>query len=388
MERIILHVDCNSFFASVEQVLNPALKNVPMSVGGDKETRHGIILASNQLAKKEGVKTAETIFEAKKKCPSLVITPPHYDEYEKFSIKCYEIYNRYTDLVEPFGIDECWLDVTKSKKLFGDGVEIGNKIRNTIKDELGLTVSVGVSFNKIFAKLGSNYKKPDALTEISKENFKEIVFPLNVEALMGVGRKTKAVLNRLGIRTIGGLARYDKDILIDTFGKVGLVLHNYANGLDDSIVDSTLSGNEKSIGNGKTFKRDVQGFDSLYKYVIDLSNSVGYRLRSAGYKTSLLRISIKDKDFNVTSHQEKIDETNIDLTIAKFTMKLVKNVWDERVPIRALTITAAKLSRDNVNQLSFFDDNKEKLVDMGLQKAVDSINKKYGRHTIKQGEQL
>ena len=180
MSRVILHCDCNNFFASVETILNPSYKNVPLAVCGSEAARHGIVLAKNEIAKKCGIVTAETVYSARKKCPNLVIAEPHYDEYTKFSRRVNEIYARYTDIIEPFGIDESWLDVTASQRLFGGGEEIANKIRCDIKREIGITVSVGVSFNKVFAKLGSDYKKPDAVTVIGEKNFKDIIFSLEV----------------------------------------------------------------------------------------------------------------------------------------------------------------------------------------------------------------
>ena len=214
MDRTILHCDCNGFYASCECAKNPQLKNVPMAVGGSVEARHGIILAKNELAKKYNVKTAETIWQAKKKCPDLVIVSPHYELYEEYSKRVNDIYKEYTDLVEPFGIDESWLDVTGSRALFGDGEKIANILRERIKAELGITISVGVSFNKVFAKLGSDYKKPDATTIITRENFKEIIYPLPVTDLLFAGKKTAVQLEKLKIKTIGDLACTDKEKLV------------------------------------------------------------------------------------------------------------------------------------------------------------------------------
>ncbi|MDR1917764.1 MAG: DNA polymerase IV, partial [Christensenellaceae bacterium] len=302
-ERIILHCDCNSFFASVEQVLNPALANLPMAVTGDPTKRHGIILAKNELAKAAGVQTAETIWQAKQKCPELICVPSHHDKYGEYSAKCNEIYDRFTDQVEPFGIDESWLDVTGSVKLFGSGETIANKIRETVKAELGITISVGVSFNKIFAKLGSDYKKPDAVTVITRNNFKDILHPLPVRALTGVGRKTLPELHRLNIKTIGDLANADRTILITTFGKMGGVLHDYANGLDNSPVTATRPP-EKSVGNGATFEKDLSTFNELLPRIIELAESVGFRCRKAGVRAGVLAITIKDPNFNTIVRQK------------------------------------------------------------------------------------
>ena len=249
MGRVILHCDCNSFFASVEEALNPALKSVPMAVCGDASARHGIVLAKNELAKKYKIQTAETVFSAKKKCPNLVTVVPHHTLYHEYSVRVNEIYKRYTDMVEPFGIDESWLDVTASGKFFGSGEEIAEKIRTDVKREIGITVSVGVSFNKVFAKLGSDYKKPDAITVINEENFKNIVYPLSVGAMLFVGRRTEEALLRMGIKTIGELAEASPAILAARFGKAGEQLSKYARGLDDSPVVA-LPEDVKSVGNG------------------------------------------------------------------------------------------------------------------------------------------
>ena len=220
-DRVILHCDCNAFYASVECLLHPAYRDVPMAVCGDPENRHGIILAKNERAKRFGVQTAETIWQARRKCPDLVLAPPHRDQYAIYSKRVNAIYQRYTDLVEPFGIDESWLDVTGSQRLFGSGPEIADRLRAEVQRETGLTISVGVSFNKIFAKLGSDYKKPDATTVISRENYRDIVYPLSVSALLYVGKSARETLQNMRIRTIGDLAHADRKALVASLGKIG-----------------------------------------------------------------------------------------------------------------------------------------------------------------------
>ena len=206
MDRVILHCDLNCFYASVELLSHPDLRDVPMAVCGDPNSRHGIILAKNEPAKKFGIQTAETIWQAKKKCPDLVLLPPHHDLYREYSRKVNAIYDEYTDLVEPFGIDESWLDVTHTLHLFGgDARALADALRERMKRQLGLTLSVGVSFNKVFAKLGSDYKKPDATTVISRENWKELVWPLQVGDLLYVGGAARKLLKQYGITTIGQL---------------------------------------------------------------------------------------------------------------------------------------------------------------------------------------
>ena len=282
-DRVILHCDCNSFFASVETALNPSFKNVPMAVCGSQSDRHGIVLAKNELAKKYGIKTAETVYSAKKKCPSLVIAEPHYEEYSKYSKRVNAIYARYTDMIEPFGIDESWLDVTASRKLFGTGVEIAERIRKEVREEIGITVSIGVSFNKIFAKLGSDYKKPDAVTLIDRDNFKSIAYPLPVSSLLFVGKKTENALLSMGIRTIGALAESSPSLLNMRFGKIGEMLHAYASGNDESPV-LPVQEDAKSISNGFTFRHDLVGRGECRIGIDYLSEEIGRRLRNNGMK--------------------------------------------------------------------------------------------------------
>ena len=227
-QRVILHSDMNSFYASVEMMLDPSLKGKAVAVCGATEDRHGIVLAKSELAKKAGVKTGMVNWEAKQRCPGLILVPPQYDQYLKYSKLAHQIYYRYTDLVEPFGMDECWLDLTGSGA-YGTGMEIAQKIRTACREELGLTVSIGVSFNKIFAKLGSDLKKPDAVTQITKEDFREKVWPLAAAELIYVGRATEAKLARYGVHTIGELAAIPPEILQKWFGVGDLEKSSFSN---------------------------------------------------------------------------------------------------------------------------------------------------------------
>lgn len=387
-DRIILHCDLNGFFASVESVLNPSLEEVPMAVCGDPEKRHGIILAKNELAKKFKIETAETIWQAKKKCPELVLVPPHHDEYEKYSRLVNQIYARFTDLVEPFGIDESWLDVTGSTHLFGDGETIANIIRKTVKDELGLTVSVGVSFNKVFAKLGSDYKKPDATTVISRETGKRIVFPLPVNSLLYVGKAANKVLAELGITTIGALAKAERELLISKLGLLGGQIHDYANGKDDSPVASIFDDRDiKSIGNGTTFSHDLTSLEDIKAGVIMLADSVGTRLRKQKAKCRTLQVTIRDPAFKNINRQRQLETaTNSTKQIADIALQVIKENWKIGNPIRMITITAAKLvDKDSViEQISLFET--EKLDDKKQEKiecTIDEIRDKYGHDTIR-----
>lgn len=389
MDRVILHCDCNSFFASVETVLNPRFKNVPMAVCGSVEDRHGIVLAKNDLAKKYGVQTAETVYSAKKKCPGLVIAEPHHDLYVKYSETVNAIYREYTELVEPFGIDESWLDVTASGRLFGGGEEIAELIRNRVKRETGLTVSIGVSFNKIFAKLGSDYKKPDAITVISKENFKEIVYPLPASDLLFVGKRTADELRHIGVRTIGDLAAAEPSFLEHKFGKMGRVLSKYARGEDDSPVTPDVNDDVKSIGNGYTFKHDLVSREQCRMGIDYLCEEVGSRLRKKGLKCSSVSLTIKDEHLiSIQRQAPQSPPSDIGREIANTAYSILIANWQEQRPIRMLTVTANSLTdKDAVGeQFDFFEnDNNSRNKVRNFEKTVDNIRQKYGDGSIVRG---
>ncbi len=386
MDRTILHCDCNGFYASVECALNPELKNVPMAVGGSAEDRHGIILAKNELAKKYNIKTAETLWQARRKCPELVIVPPHHDLYEEYSKRVNDIYKEYTDLVEPFGIDESWLDVTASRALFGDGETIANILRERIKKEIGITISVGVSFNKVFAKLGSDYKKPDATTVITRENFKEIVYPLPVTDMLYAGRKTAVHLQKLGIKTIGDLANTDKEILRKALGKNGELLSEYARGEDTDPVKSVTAETEiKSVGNGLTFKQDLLGEEQIKKGIHIITESVATRMKRYGVKCKTLRVQIKGTDFKIVSRQRGLNTpTNLEKTIRDVAFELLCEVWDLKKPVRALSIAGANLIHDNSGtQISLLDEDVSDEKRENLEETIRSLRKRYGFNSVK-----
>ncbi len=385
-DRVILHCDCNSFFASVETALEPAYKNIPMAVCGSEEDRHGIVLAKNELAKKYGIVTAETVFSAKKKCPNLVIAKPHYDEYYKYSRRVNEIYERYTDMIEPFGIDESWLDVTASK-LFGSGIDIAEKIREAVKREIGITVSIGVSFNKVFAKLGSDYKKPDAVTVINRENYKDIVYPLPVKDLLFVGRKTAEQLKKMNITTIGDLAAASPELLLLKFGKAGQMLSKYSRGEDSSPVAAEDIYDSKSIGNGFTFKHDLVGKSDCRMGIDYLAEEIGTKLRDRGLKCATVQLTIKDEYLRtIQRNAPQNPPSNISSEIAETAFGILLEEWNTEKPIRMLTVTATNLIKSDTlsEQLDFFG-----AADDGIRKkkekkevAVDEIRKKFGLDSI------
>ena len=386
-DRVILHCDCNNFFASVESVLNPEYKNVPLAVCGSQDDRHGIVLAKNEIAKKFGIKTAETVFAARKKCPGLVICAPHYEKYSEYSEKANAIYRKYTDMVEQFGIDESWLDVTASNKLFGSGYEIAEMIRKEIRDTLGITVSIGVSFNKVFAKLGSDYKKPDAITVIDRENYKKIIYPLPVSDLLFVGRKTDVALSAMGIKTIEDLANADPDLLTQRLGKNGAMIYKYANGNDNSPVLAEKE-DVKSISNGFTFRHDLVGRDEARVGIDFLSEEIGAKLRRQGLRCGVVALTIKDEFLNSIRRQiQQNPPTDISREIADSAYRLLLENWRETKPIRMITVSASDLSSDGATQINLFDTGEElqREKNKKIENAVDKIRQKYGTESITSG---
>lgn len=393
-DRVILHCDMNSFFASVELLEHPELKNLPVAVCGDPKGRHGIILAKNDLAKKYGVVTAETVWHAKKKCPDLHFLPPHHDKYEEYCHIINKIYGRYTDQVEPFSVDESWLDVTASQKLFGGGKEIADDIRKTVKKELDLTLSAGVSFNKFFAKMGSEYKKPDATTVISRDNFKELLWPLPISEMFMVGFATSDKLINKGILKIGDLAKADDGMLSYLLGKQGPILKAYANGLDDSSVSRSDARHKiKSVGNGSTFRRNLETERDIMIALTGLSDTVASRLRSYGLYACGIKVDIRDPDFNDISRQKKLPRpTNLATDIRQGASELIHASWTIGKPIRLITVTAINLVEEMPDeQISFFDnpeDKKEISKNRTIEKAMDDIREKFGNSSIAFGEIL
>ena len=391
MDRIILHCDCNCFYASCELLSHPELAGVPVAVCGDPTERHGIILAKNEPAKRCGVKTAETIYAAKKKCPDLVLLPPHHALYAAYSKKINAVYGEYTDLVEPFGIDESWLDVTHSLHLFGgDARALADTLRERIRRELGLTISVGVSFNKVFAKLGSDYKKPDATTVISRENWREIVSPLPVGDLLFVGRSAQEILARCGVRTIGELSRCSEEMLETLMGKLGSQLYRYANGLDNAPVRGERDREPvKSVGNSTTFRRDLTRWDEVQRGISLLSDSVAMRLRRQGLYCGGVQVGIKNSRFQLSSRQTMLDHsTHLMREINDTALRLARELWKAPDPIRLLSVTALHLTEEaqSFRQLDLLGTGEEKQEKQeAVESAMDALRRKFGRGVISYG---
>ncbi|WP_040397880.1 DNA polymerase IV [Anaerococcus senegalensis] len=385
MLRTILHSDMNSCYASIEAKLNPKLKNKAMAVCGDPKNRHGIILAKSQEAKIMGVKTGEAIWQAKIKCPNLILVPPHYEKYLEFSRKARKIYYSYTNRVEPFGLDECWLDVSESLKLFGSGEEIANEIRKRMKNELGITVSVGVSFNKVFAKLGSDLKKPDATSVIKRENFKKIIWPLDISSIIGIGNATKKKLNGIGIYTLRELAKSDVKTVKGILGINGLYLWQYANGFDDRPVkDYSYREVIKTIGNSSTLVEDLYTNEEVYNIFQILSLNVSKRLREANLSSMGIKIFIRDNNLLSYEFQSPISNpTQSSIILAEKAIDLFKKKYKWNFPIRALGLRAINLVDDKIpTQTDIFSDYKEIVKKENLDKAIYNIRKKYNKDIL------
>lgn len=379
-DRIILHSDLNNFYASVECMLHQEWRNVPLAVCGDPSARHGIVLAKNTIAKNLGVKTGETIWQAKQKAPGLVIAEPHFDKYMAYSKQIFGLYTDYTCYVEPFGADECWLDVTGSQKLFGDGKTIADSIRQRVKHEFGLTCSVGVSFNKVFAKLGSDMKKPNATTVIERGDFKEKIWPLKADEMLMIGHKTYAKLLKLNIVTIGDLAKADDKVLKNAFGINGLKMKMNALGEDNEPVREAAKHRAvKSIGHGMTASRDIETADAAHTLIYFLSEKVASRMRKAGVRGSLVSVGMRDKTLFSFGRQKLLEmPTYSSETIAKTAYELFMENWNGD-PVRTVTVNVSKLENDDdPQQLSFLDSEVKNEKLERLDAALDKITAKYG----------
>lgn len=382
-ERTILHSDMNSFYASVEMMLNPSLRGKAVAVCGATEDRHGIVLAKSEKAKKAGVKTGMVNWEAKKLCPDLVLVPPQYEQYLKFSKLAHQIYYRYTDLVEPFGMDECWLDVSSHVK---SGMAIAEEIRKSTREELGLTVSIGVSFNKIFAKLGSDMKKPDAITEITKENFKDKVWSLKASEMIYVGPATTKKLNSRCIYTIGELADCNPELLERWFGINGIQLWRYANGTDESrVMHKDFISPVKSIGHGITCTADLISEDDVWKVMLQLTQDIGHKLRLHKLKAAGVQVLVRTKDLNYYQFQTRLGfKTQLPNEIASAAFDIFRQKYIWNTDIRAVTVRATNLEpQDEAEQVSMFVDYNKICKNEKVQDAIEEIRSRFGKGAVK-----
>lgn len=386
MEKSILHVDCNKFYASVECLYRPEIRNKPVAVGGNPESRHGIILTKNEIASKYGLTVGEPLWKARQKCPDLVVVPPNYPLYLRFSSLTRKIYEDYSEYIEPFGLDECWLDVTGCEK---SAAEIAEEIRNRIKFELGITVSVGVSFNKIFAKLGSDYKKPDAVTVIDRNNYKDIAWKLPCGDLLMVGRSTQNKLLSNGIKTIGDIANTDLEVMKSILGKNGEMLYYYANGEDFSPVKHKDEIRDvKSVGNATTTPKDLVNDDDVKVVFRVLCESVASRLREQGLKGRTVTISVRDKDLSWFTRQTKMkSNTDVSTEILDYSMRLFKDNYKWDKPIRSLGVSVSDFDV-MFEQFDFCNtvENREK--QEKIENVIDTLRKRFGNYCITRACQL
>lgn len=375
-ERVILHADVNNFFASVECSDNPRLQSKPVAVTGNPKKRTGIILAKNEVAKKYGVKTGQTIGEAKALCPDLVCLPPHYDLYEDISQKLHNIYLEYSNLVEPLGLDECWIDVTDSLKyLKKDGKQIADELRERIKKEFHFTISVGVSFSKIFAKLGSDMRKPDFTTVIPKESFKQITYKLPLDSIVGIGRRLEKKFASIDIKTIGDFVSLDDAYLDNLMGITGIRLKQDLLGeRENPVADYFKLPPPKSVGNGTTTIKDINSREEVKKVVYFLAEKVSIRMIKHRVVTGVLSVTIKTKDLKTFHKSQKIfAPTNSIKDIAEGCMKIIDSFWKYNYPIRAIRIKGSMLSNAFIKQISMFDNDKDYSMVMKM------IDDKYGK---------
>ncbi len=390
MERTILHVDMNNFFASVELLSHPELRDKPVAVSGDVESRHGIILAKNYVARNFGIQTGEVIWKAKQLCPELVLLPPHYDLYVQISSYARQIYENYTDLVEPFGIDEAWLDVSGSMRLFNSGEAVAKEILMRIKKEIGITASAGISWNKVFAKLGSDMKKPDAYTEITQNNYRTNVWELPLGALLNVGPASRRMFARYGIDTIGHLANCECGSVEKIAGKNGVSLWYSANGLDNSpVLPSYARPIVKSIGNSMTTPRDLCNCDDVRMVFLALAEHVGTRARAQNLKGATLSIHVRESSSRLRTYERQCAlrrPTNITKELADTAQQLFDASYQWLVPVRSIGLRLSDLRNDNLpEQLTLFSDERKRVKLERLDRVMDSVQSKYGAKGLRHG---
>lgn len=385
MSRIILHCDMNNFYASVECMLDMSLRGHPVAVGGDVENRHGIILAKNYEAKKYGVSTGEALWQARNKCKDLIIVAPHYEHYLKYSKLAREIYTDYTDQIESFGMDECWLDVTGSSGIMGSGEKIANEIRERMKFELGLSISVGVSFNKIFAKLGSDMKKPDATTVIPEDTFREKIWGLPASDMLGVGRATEKVLLSYGIYTIGQLAATAPELLKRQLGVCGELIIQYASGQDHSPVTNVdVEPSIKSVGHGLTTVQDLENAGEVWNVMLALTQDIGHKLRVYEKKAAGVQIDIRNNKLDHKQWQKQLAlRTNSTSMIAREAFRLFEKSYRWDLPIRSVTVRAINLVSANLpEQLTLFVDATQTDKLERIDTVVEKIRDRFGKYAI------
>ncbi len=387
LNRIILHSDINCFFASVEHLKHPEYNGKPLAVGGNPEKRHGIILTADYLTRKYGVRTGMTLWQAKKLCPDIIIVEPNMQLYKEYSAMAHSIYSDYTDLIEPYGIDESWLDVSALCPDGSAGEGIAQEINRRMKKELGITNSVGVSWNKVFAKLGSDYKKPDAITVFMPEHM-DIIRKIPVQDLLYVGANNRKRLNDIGIFNIGHLADAPEDILVSRLGKMGITFKRYAMGLDEEpVMPDNYQREVKSIGNSTTTAVNLKDNEDAKRVFYELAEYVAYRMKKKGLKGKVLEITVRTSDMeNISRHRQLDQYTNIADEIATKALELFKENYHFHKPVRSLGIRMTDLVDANEpEQLSLFTDEDNRKKHRAMDSTIDSIREKFGYDIIKRG---
>lgn len=393
MERWIIHSDINHCYAQIEEMMYPELRNVPMAIGGHEEDRHGIILAKNDLAKKYHIKTGESLRDAFQKRPELLIVPPHYDDYLFYTEEVKRIYREYSDKVESFGLDEAWIDITGTEKLFHKtAMELAEEIQRRVFKELGLTVSMGLSFNKVFAKLGSDLDKKQGLAVITRDNFKDMVFPLPVADILYIGKATSSQLNERNIYTLGDLALSSKEYIKSFLGKNGEMVWLFANGYDTLSVNSSQQV-IKSVGNGITAKHDIHTIEEAKIVLSMLAESVAKRLRQSNKLGSVISIGMRYKDLQGLSRQKRVDTpTNIAQEILDMVMILLRDNWNMAIPLRSLSISVSSLVEKETYayQMSLFNtaNEEDRYEQLHLEEIIQEIKERWGEKSIKYGHSL
>ena len=390
MARLVFHIDVNSAFLSWEatrRVRNGEadIRLIPSVIGGDREKRHGVVLAKSIPTKKFGIQTGEPIAMALRKCPDLYIAKPDFALYEQCSRAFMDICRKYAPVVEVYSIDECFLDMSGTSRLYPDPIEIARTIKDEIRDTLGFTVNVGIGSNKLLAKMASDFEKPDKIHTLFTEEIPSKMWPLPIESLFSLGRAAAERLRGMHIRTIGELAAIDVSDLRTVLGvKMGEHLHRYANGIDTSPVLAE-SEEAKGYGNSTTLARDLTTAEEAYPSLLSLADSCASRMRNDGQKATCVSVTIRDVTFRDRSHQQHLSHaSDITSEIYEVACRLFDDLWDRKMPLRLLGVSLSQLTRENVAQLSMFPDPKRER-EQELDRLIDGLRHRFGSDTIVRG---
>lgn len=393
MERLIFHIDVNNAFLSwtaVEMLKNGVtidIRTIPAIIGGDESKRHGVVLAKSNVAKQFGIKTGEPIYFARQKCPQIKVFESNHKMYREYSNRLYKLFQEYTDKIERFSIDECFLDMSEFIGKNENPIDIAKEISNRVKNELKFTVNVGIARNKLLAKMASDFEKPDKIHTLWNEEIPSKMWPLKVNELLMVGRKSIPKLEKMGIKTIGDLAHSDKEKIYKVFGKFGKMIWEYANGIDNSPVNYTQE-KPKGIGNSITLPVDYSNIDEISKILLELTEQVTYRLRKEKMLANVVNVQLKDKDFRVYSHQRKMDSsTSSTKIIYSEVKKLVNELYKKGTLIRLVGVRVDNLIDEKDKQISLFEDEQNEKQEK-IDNALDKLKDKYGYNFIKRGSDI